>query len=193
VAEHTRRVQFDPDSGDVYRWQQTAREFVLAANYLIDWHDPPRGSRDPAEVPWLHSGSCVPMMVLYARAVENLLKALLVARGESLVANGRLKPQFSHHRLVEYARDVDMEPSPEAEELLRQLSHVMYGGGYPVPRPAGEHPGAWTLEYPADVERIWTLLDQLEGLLRSTGAPCLPAVDLRARYRPPGYDSVRRS
>lgn len=193
MTEHTRRVQFETDAGDVYRWQQTAREFVLAANYLIDWYDPPREPGGPADLSWLHSGSCVPMMVLYASAVENLLKAVLAAQGESLVANGRLKPQFGHHRLLQYAREVGLDPPAEVEELLQHLSHVMYAGRYPAPRAPGKTPGAWTLEYPADVERIWSLLDQLEELLRSTGAPCLPAVDLRARYRPPGYDVLQRS
>lgn len=188
MTEHARRVQFEADAGDVYRWQQTARDFVLAANYLIDWHDPPREPGDRADLSWLHSGSCVPMMVLYASAVENLIKAVLVARGESLVANGRLKPQFGHHRLLEYAREAGVDPPAEVEELLRQLSHVMYSGRSPAPRAPHGDPGAWTLAYPADVERIWGLLDQLEELLRATGVPCLPAVDLRARYRPPGYD-----
>ncbi len=175
----------------MYRWQQTAREFVLAANYLIDWYDPPAEPGVPADVSWLHSGSCVPMMVLYATAVENLLKAVLVARGESLAVNGRLKPQFAHHRLLEYAAEAGIEPSGDVAELLRHLSHVLYAGRHPVPRTPGENPGA--LEYPADVERIWSLLEQLEERLRSTGEPCLPAVDLRARYRPPGYDVPPRT
>jgi hypothetical protein len=192
VIEHTRRVQFEADAGDVYRWQQVAREFVLAANYLIDWYDPPRERGEAADLSWLHSGSCVPMMVLYASAVENLLKALLVAQGESLVVDGRLKPQFGHHRLLEYARQVGIEPPAEIEELLRHLSHVMYAGRYPIRAP-GESPGARTLEYPADVERIFRLLEHLEELLRATGARCLPAVDLRARYRPPGYEVAQRS
>ena len=133
------------------------------------------------------------MMVLYATAVENLLKALLVAKGESLAANGRLKPQFGHHRLLEYAREAGMEPPAEIEELLQHLSHVMYAGRCPAPRAPGENPEDRSLEYPADVERIWRLLEELEELLRSTGAPCLPAVDLRARYRPPGYDVAQRN
>ena len=126
------------------------------------------------------------MMGLYATAVENLLKAILVANGESLVADGRLKPQYGHHRLLEYARDARLELTPEVAELLQRLSHVAYAGKYPIAA-ARESSGAWTLDYPADVERVWNVLEQLESVLRSTGTPCLPAVDLRARYRPPGY------
>jgi hypothetical protein len=184
MANAERRAQFEVEAGQAYRWQQTAREFVLAANYLIDWYDSPHEPGDPSDLAWLHSGSTVPMMVLYATALENMLKAILVANGESLVANGRLKPQYGHHRLLEYARDAGLNLVGEDEELLKRLSHVAY---------AGRYPGAWTLHYPADVERVWRMLEQLESVLRATGAPALPAVDLRARYRPPGYDLARQA
>src|SRR5215831_7517990 len=124
MAERERRPQFGAEASQASRWQQAAREFVLAANYLIDWHDPPDEPGDRSDLDWLHSGSTVPMMVLYAAAVENLLKAILVANGEDLVADGRLKPQFGHHRLLEYARDAGLEVPAEVEELLRGLSHV---------------------------------------------------------------------
>ena len=193
MADSERRAQFDAEASQASRWQQAAREFVLAANYLIDWYDPPREAGDPSDLSWLHSGSTVPMMILYATAIENLLKAILVANGESLVANGRLKPQYGHHRLLEYAVEARLELTPEVAGLLQRLSHVAYAGRYPIARVAGESPGAWTLNYPADVERVWNVLEQLESVLRSTGTPCLPAVDLRARYRPPGYDVPQQS
>jgi hypothetical protein len=193
MVDIERQPQFQAEASQAYHWQQAAREFVLAANYLIDWYDPPHDAGDPSDVAWLHTGSTVPMMVLYGTAVENLLKAILVAKGGSPVANGRLKPQYGHHRLLEYARDAGLELTVDATELLRRLSHVLYAGRYPVARTEGEDPGAWTLNYPADVERLWSLLEHLESVLRSTGTPCLPAVDLRARYRPPGYDAPQRS
>jgi hypothetical protein len=191
-AESKRRGQFDAEASQASGWQQAAREFVIAANYLIDWYDPPHQPGGSSDFTWLHSGSTVPMLVLYGTAVENLLKAILVAKGESLVAEGRLKPQFGHHRLLEYARAADLELTPEVAELLQRLSHVMYAGRYPTASEAGSSPGAWTLDYPADVERVWSVLEQLESVLRSTGTPCLPAVDLRARYRPPGYDLIKK-
>ena len=70
MADSERLAQFDTEASQASRWQQAAREFVLAANYLIDWYDPPRESGDPSDFAWLHSGSTVPMMVLYATAVE---------------------------------------------------------------------------------------------------------------------------
>jgi len=191
MADHERRAQFDAEASQASRWQQAAREFVLAANYLIDWYDPPHDPGDPSDLAWLHSGSTVPMMVLYAAAIENLLKAILVAKGEDLVAGGRLKPQFGHHRLLEYATDAGLEPPAEVEQLLQCLSHVLYAGRNPsATTPAAD---GSALAYPADVERVWSVLEQLESLLRATGTPCLPAVDLRARYRPPGYDVPLRS
>ena len=47
------------------------------------------------------------------------------------------------------------------QELLRRLSHVLYAGRYPVPKTAGGSPDPWTLEYPADVERICDFLEAL--------------------------------
>ncbi len=193
MPEAKRGAQFDGDAGQAYRWQQAAREFVLAANYLVDWYDRPRQSGQASDMGWLHTGNTVPMMVLYATAVENLLKAVLVAKGESLVADGRLKPQFGHHRLLEYAREAGVEPSAETERLLQRLSHVRYAGRYPASAETGDGSGTWTLDYPADVERVWSLLEQLESLLQSTGARCLPPADLRARYRPTGYDVAPQS
>jgi hypothetical protein len=193
MADRERRAQFDAEASQASRWQQAAREFVLAANYLIDWYDAPHDPGDRSDLAWLHSGSTVPMMVLYAAAIENLLKAILVAKGEDLVANGRLKPQFGHHRLLEYARDAGLEPPAEIEQLLQCLSHVLYAGRNPGATTRAGSADASALAYPADVERVWSLLEHLESLLRATGTPCLPAVDLRARYRPPGYDVALRS
>jgi hypothetical protein len=107
MADRERRAQFDAEASQSSRWQQAAREFVLAANDLIDWYDPPPDPGDRLDLDWLtHAGSA----------------------------------------------------------------------------------DASALAYPADVERVWSLLEHLESLLRATGTPCLPAVDLRARYRPPGHD-----
>jgi hypothetical protein len=192
MAEGERRAQFDAEASEASLWQQAAREFILAGNYLIDWYDSPRERGDRSNLAWLHSGSTVPMMALYATAVENLLKAILVAQGESLVANGRLKPQFGHHRLLEYARDVGLETTADDAELLQRLSHLLYASRYPIAKTAGGSPEDLTLSYPVDVERVWSVLEQLESVLRSTGVPCLPAVDLRARFRPPGYDVLQQ-
>src|SRR5262245_39394494 len=186
MANRERRVQFDADASQAARWQQAAREFVIAANYLIDWYDPAHEPGDRSDLAWLHSGSTVPMMVLYATAVENLLKAILVANGEDLVADGRLKPQFGHHRLLEYARDAGLELPAHVEDLMERLSHVLYATRNPIAKAGGAD--ALALTYPADVEQVWSVLEQLESVLRDTATPCLPAVDLRARYRPPGYE-----
>jgi hypothetical protein len=33
-------------------WQVTAREFILAANHLLDWYVPPRLESDPKDLRW---------------------------------------------------------------------------------------------------------------------------------------------
>jgi hypothetical protein len=45
------------------------------------------------------------LRLLYGLALENLLKALLIARDEELVdTGGRLKREYRHHRLLNYAK-----------------------------------------------------------------------------------------
>jgi hypothetical protein len=42
VIDDEQQRQFEESAGQWYRWQRVAREFVIAANYPIDWYDPPR-------------------------------------------------------------------------------------------------------------------------------------------------------
>ena len=186
------RADFEARARECRAWQETAREFALAANYLIDWYDPPTERGDPGDFSFNHQGSNLPMMVLFAAAVENLLKALLVAQGKSSLAEGKLSKRFEHHDLPRYASETGLLPVVGERELLEQLRDLMVAGRYPIPKTPGANPGAWRLRYPEDVERVWALLERLEEALRSTGQRCLPPRDLRTRYRPPGY-SVREA
>jgi hypothetical protein len=53
------------------------------------------------------------MMVLYATAVENLLKGIRVARGPSPAASGRLKPESLNHNLVAHAEKAGLRLTPD--------------------------------------------------------------------------------
>ena len=170
-------------------WQQTAREFVVAANYLIDWYDPPRSPGAPADLSFGHSGSNLPMMVLFATAVENLLKALRVARhgAPTLDVDGKISGDFATHNLVHHARRADLDVTEDERLLLEHLRDLTEAGRYPVARVPGTRVAVLRFEYPRDVERVWVLLERLEAVLRETGQTCLPPTDVRARWRPPGY------
>ena len=185
--------QFEAAANEPHRWQHTAREFIRAANYLLDWHDVPLVEADPGDLECSHYGTNSPMLVLYAVAIENLLKAVLLAQGSRAVSGGKLSNDFSHHNLTRYADDAGLVLNADQRPLLDRLHDVIQAGRYPVAKAPSRNPGAWQLHYPGDVERIWSILECLEDALRATGKPCLPPVDLRKRYRPPGYDVPERA
>lgn len=96
-------AEFQAMARDPRHWQRTARDFSIAANYLGDWYDAD-SDRFPADMTIESQGSPLPMMVLYAAAVENLLKGIRVARGHDPVASGTLDQAFANHDLLKHAR-----------------------------------------------------------------------------------------
>ncbi len=187
------RTEFAALAGRCELWQATARQFVVAANYLVDWYDPPDEPGDPADLSFGHGGSNAPMMVLFATAVENLMKAVRVAMygAPPLQTDGKIASDFATHNLRHHAAKIGLDLTDDEQALLEHLRQLLEAGRYPVARIPGEQLDALQFDYPRDVERVWALLDRLESVLRHTGKPCLPAFDVRARLRPPGYDIGR--
>jgi len=170
-------------------WRGTAHDFILWANYLIDWIAPPNlGDSKSA-----HGGPSA-MLVLFAVAAENLLKAIRVAKhGSPVVDDGgkkRLRNDFPNHDLIGHLRAVDLKLSKGDEALLKRMTHVLLAGKYHVPKVEGGTPGAWRFDYPDGVAEVWTLLERLDAELRRVaGSPNVPPRrDFRTRYRPPGYE-----
>jgi hypothetical protein len=170
-----------------YAWQQVAREYALAGNYLLDWYDVTRISPNASAFEFTHSGGVAPPMVLFAIAVENLLKAIRVAREGSPVLGGELSRHFKHHNLLNHAERAKVSVSAEERDLLEHLTDLIEAGRYPVPVAEGKTPRAWHFNFPRDVELVWCLLERLDTELRQTGAPTLPETNFRERPRPPGY------
>jgi hypothetical protein len=127
------------------------------------------------------------MMVLFAAAAENLLKAVLVANGSPAVENGYLSKKIKGHDMPDFAARAGLAPTPDEAALLEQLQDLMESGKYPIGFGPGGNASAWRLEYPRDVQRTWLLLDRLQDLLARSGRPCLPRINVRTRHRPPGY------
>ncbi len=168
AASNKKLDEFRASADDPLRWHQTAREFVVGANYLLDWHDFPLEEGAPKDFSWTHQGPS-PALVLYAVAVEALLKALLVAGGRSLVSDqGLLKGEYGHHNLVHIAQDAGLTLTPDDEDtLLRRLGDVAQAGRYHVGKRPGHTPEAWTFHYPRDPERIWAFLEKAEQQLKA--------------------------
>jgi hypothetical protein len=186
VGDNDQLKEFMAVAAQPYIWQQTAREYVVHANYLLDWYDVSRSTPSAGGFQFTIGGP-VPAMVLYAVAVENLLKAIRVALHDPPVVDGALSPHFKHHNLLAHAREAKVPLAPEESDLLGHLSDFMEAGRYPLPTAPGNAPRAWRFDFPGDVERVWALLERLEAVLRATGRDVLPAANLRERYRPPGY------
>ncbi len=160
-------------AADPAAWQMTARSFICAANYLLGLDAPA-----PADFTWVSRGWNRPAVFLYAVAAENLVKAIRIAQGKPAIADGRLHRYFTKHDLLMYAREADMCPRADEEELLQRLSHVLRSGKYPIAKGHQEDSEAWTFES-KDTERIWAMLERFDAALRATGARCLPPFDIR--------------
>ena len=174
---------YDTRAGQWYRWQSTARHFVCAANCLLDWYEPMLTDVGrPRDAEW-HYSSYSPLMVLYAAAVENLLKAVRIAQGTAATAGGEIHPYLGKHDMLKYAQDASIATTPDESDLLQKLRDVIESGKYPVAKAPDKSMGAWTFEYPRDVERLWAILERLEEALRATGKPCLGHLDLRRLCR----------
>lgn len=172
-------------ASQVWRWQATAREFLCAGNCLLDWYEPILTKTGAAQPTESFFSSFAPMMLLYATAAENLLKAIRIAQGQEPVADGRLHRTLCSHALVKYAEDAKIDLTPDGRELLIKLRDLLEAGKYPVAKTPERSRGAWVFEYPRDLERVWAMLELLEDHLRATGVHCFPKFDIRGFCRRP--------
>jgi hypothetical protein len=164
--------RFDALVGRPIEWQKTAVSYLAAANFLY------RVDRLPGGEATRSVGSNWPVMLLFATATENLLKALRIAQGEPAVEHGRLADYFARHALIEYATDARVNLSAAQRSLTVKLQHVLEAGKYPVAKRRGQSDLAWTWSNPGDVQEVWKLIQKLDDALRDTGTECLPRFEV---------------
>src|SRR6266705_1332686 len=119
-------------------WQDAARDLVCAANLLKkDYRASPRlgfarrGSLSPYAALRQRYTSPRAIFVLYALAIENMLKGIIVAMGQDPIAgNGRIQRWFANHKLDKLARRARI--TALNEDLLHQLTEFITAGKYPV-------------------------------------------------------------
>jgi hypothetical protein len=153
-------------------WQVTAATYIAAANYLFEVDRLPVGQAAR------NVGSNWPVMLLYATAAENLLKAIRIAQGEPVVVGGKLAEYYSTHNLLRYADDAGVPLAPQQRSLTVKLEHVLEAGKYPVAKGPGRSAQAWTWDNPGDVKAVWRLLQRIDDALRLTGTQCLDRFDV---------------
>ncbi len=157
-------------------WQDAARDLVCAANLLKkDYRASPRlgfarrGSLSSYAALRQRYTSPRAIILLYALAIENMLKGIIVANGQDPIgANGRIQHWFANHQLVKLAQRAGV--AGLNEDLLHQLTEFITAGKYPV----GLEDGAGTRShgyFPATVlAGVETALPVLEERLATV--PC---------------------
>lgn len=190
IALFRRRV-LDPRA-----WQDTARGLVWSANKLwaaVDRRTPlgfSRGRRPLTSLQILAARhhSLGPTILLFAYAVENYLKALLIARGTDPVLmagrkRGRLRPGFATHSLRDLAAAAAFDYDTA---FLDRLTEFAISGKYPTGIDPGSGTGIEGYFPDAVLQRIVDLLPRLEQALAATGRrELLPSIDpLRLGRRP---------
>jgi hypothetical protein len=157
-------------------WQDAARDLICAANLLKkDYRAAPRlgfarrGRLSPYAALRQRHTSPRAIIVLYALAIENMLKGIIVATGQDPIGvNGRIQTWFANHKLVELARRAGVVGLKK--DLLHQLTEFITAGKYPVGLEDGD--GARAHGYFPD-----TVLAGVEGALpvleeRLAAVPC---------------------
>ena len=170
---------FETRARTVWRWQDHARECVGAANHLVDWFTPVFETNRRAGFEYPSRTSFGPIMLLFAVATENLLKALLVARGRNPVTVGHLAKGFRTHDQVGLATDAGLVITASETALLQRLRDFVESGKYPIGISPGKGHGAQWFAYPDDLDATWSLLQRLDDAVCATGVNVLGPVNMR--------------
>lgn len=173
-------------------WQTKARDLICAANVLMERKEAAwRQHRDIAAggkemEPSLFHASLTVIMMLYAGAMENLGKGLLVAQGVDATSTGKLNKKLRKHNLPHLFDWARVAMTPADRRLLEQLSSTIGSGKYPVGLEPPGNPRTVKLGFvsPRDVQHIGRLLQTLDTSLRDTCPDeALPEINLLALCR----------
>lgn len=158
---------FNTLKSTAYAWQNDARELICAANVLLNSFEGSLGSSTTGNIPFAPNEGCLwrPLMVLYALAVENLLKAIIIARGEDPAPGGALVKWFKHHNLKQHAirENLSFVPRPGLLETLRDF---IESGKYPIGRNSKSGLRSNQFIFPDYSDTVFELLEKLEDELR---------------------------
>ncbi|KFG67124.1 hypothetical protein [Microvirga sp. BSC39] len=100
-------------------------------------HDP-SGSAD-AEITYLPP-NYLPAQLLYAYAMENALKGLMVARNPELIVPGSISKRLQSHKLVRLAEAAQFSLAHQEKLVLLALTHIAeWAGRYPVASTVDKH------------------------------------------------------
>lgn len=167
LPEHWRN-EFEGRGQTPIFWQIQARSLLCAANVLreravaIDAGRVP-GPAEAEDPPLLR---LMPVYVLYGYALENLVKGLLVARGENATWSGTLDKSIRHHCLTEHFRVADVRTDSAESVLLEDLREVIESGKYPIGVRPQNRSRSLGLDVVGDFTLICGLFHRIEKSLR---------------------------
>ncbi|MBI4263473.1 MAG: hypothetical protein HY657_03775 [Acidobacteria bacterium] len=167
LAEHW-RDEFEGKGQTPIFWQAQARSLLCAANVLrerardIDRSriSAPPESEDPPNL------RLMPVYVLYGYALENLVKGLLVARGENATWSGTLDKGLRHHCLTDLFRVAHVHTEEDEHRVLEDLRDAIESGKYPVGIRPQNRSRTLGLDVSGDFKVIFALFHRIEDSLR---------------------------
>lgn len=148
-------------------WQWRARECICAANILRATCEKSdlfaSDSKDPDRM-WKPYNA---IRLLYGLALENLLKALLVARGTPATLNGKLNQEIHSHDLVYLWKKAGLELTAQTEKVLKGLHWSVESGKYPIgTKPDDANARLRAVVNTINVNGIIKLIEKVEDALR---------------------------
>ena len=173
--DRTRRLEQHTWAGNSpHAWESRARDLLAAATVLRQHRESMDSNSAPAPAALIHPAE----LMLDGMAIECLLKAVWVKRGQKLAKDGKYLgvPGAGDHDLGQLAGALKLKLSALEKDTLRRLSHfIEYGGRYPVPKnaeklqltraPTGGRAAATTWSTPSDYVHFETVISRLNQLL----------------------------
>ncbi len=128
----------EPFARNPLLWQTTARTHIHSANVLFRDYDKRYREEnqklllDPLKYYVICSVNTV--LLLYGLAIENLVKAVIIARNEPPFVNGHLNRKLDTHDLKNLCDQANLNytRTNEDNQLLDALSEVIESGKYPI-------------------------------------------------------------
>lgn len=180
------RDEFELTGENPVAWQLIARAHLWSANILLKHLPTPSQTGRPDAARYFQL-RLMPIYLLLGYALENLVKGLLVARGETATwgnpfddrRSSSLDKGLRHHCLTELCRLASVETSAQERRLLEDLRDAIESEKYPVgvrPRSRKRTLGADPM---ADIEGVFRLFERMEHALRQINldlvlVPCNP-------------------
>lgn len=131
MPKHFSHEKYEDACSDPFMWIRKAVELRKAADVV--WADflstlEAFQKSDDLENPF--TGQVA--IMLYGLAIENHLKAGLVAAGKGKNSSGEFN--IKSHKIIDLAIKLGLQCSPEEYELLERLEHhITWAGRYPIP------------------------------------------------------------